>query len=87
MPSDKYGCMNFHGRMHMTVQMLVKTIWFAVLLYLFTSLVLEDVLALMAECSWIYSLSSIFPDFTCTTLKDCFFSSVSVTHTSMNNFE
>lgn len=47
--------MNFHGRIHMTVQMLVKTIWFAVLLYLFPSSVLEDVLPLMAECSWIYS--------------------------------
>lgn len=47
----------------MTVQLLVKTIWFAVLLYLFTSLLLEDVLPLMAERSWIYSLSLIFPDF------------------------
>lgn len=47
----------------MTVQMLVKTIWFAVLLYLFASLVFEDVLPLMAECSWIYSLSLILPDF------------------------
>lgn len=55
--------MNFRGRIHMTVQLLVKTIWFAVLLYLFTSLLLEDVLPLMAECSWIYSLSLIFPDF------------------------
>lgn len=80
MPLDKYGCMNFHGRIHMTVQMLVKTLWFAVLLYLFSSRVLEDVLPLMDECSWIYSLI-----FTCTTLEDDFFSSISVTHTSMNN--
>lgn len=63
MPSDKPGCMNFHRRIHMTVQMLVKTIWFAVFLYLFSSLVPEDVLPLMAECSWIYSLTFIFPDF------------------------
>lgn len=43
----------------MTVQLLVKTIWFAVL---FTSLVLEDVLPLVAECSFIYSLILTFPD-------------------------
>lgn len=47
----------------MTVQMLVKTICFAVLLYLFSPLVLEGELLLMAECSWIYSLSLILPDF------------------------
>lgn len=43
----------------MAVHILVQTIWFALLLQLLTFLMYEDVLPLMAECGWIYSLSLI----------------------------